>query len=148
MIYIENITFKTAKSEIYLGNAGNHFSDLIDGRIILAGPKVTLSPDAAQAIGMALHELGTNAGKYGALSTDDGEVEVVWDISPDTDIFTIKWTERNGPKVVPPKSNGFGSIVINQMTTSVLKAEVALDYAPDGVRWTMTCAVADLARAL
>src|SRR5713226_129850 len=74
-----------------------HFASLIGSRIALDGPKLRLTAASAQAIGLALHELATNAGKYGALSTDKGRVDVGW--GTDGDTFTMSWTEHDGPPV-------------------------------------------------
>jgi PAS domain S-box-containing protein len=126
------------------GSQLDHFRDLLDNRIVLSGPPVDLAPHAAQAIGMALHELATNAGKYGALSAETGRVDVVWDLCTDIGTFQIRWVEQDGPPVDPPQSRGFGSTVIDQMTRSVLNADVDLDYARDGVTWQMTCAITSL----
>src|SRR5262249_17591588 len=84
----------------------SHFADLIGSRIVVDGPQLHLKPASAQAIGLALHELATNAGKYGALSTDRGRVDVCWRI--DSDILTMSWTERNGPPVAASGRRGFG----------------------------------------
>jgi two-component sensor histidine kinase len=78
-----------------------HFADLIGSRIAMHGPKLRLNAAAAQAIGLAMHELATNAGKYGALSTGKGRVDVGW--GTDGDTFTMRWTEREGPLVSAPK---------------------------------------------
>src|SRR5215470_1615633 len=69
----------------------SHFADLIGSRIVVDGPRLRLKPASAQAIGLALHELATNAGKYGALSTESGRVDVCWGINGDT--LTMSWTE-------------------------------------------------------
>jgi two-component sensor histidine kinase len=73
------------------------FADLIGSRIVVRGLKLRLNAASAQAIGLALHELATNAGKYGALSTDAGCVDIRW--GTDRDTFTMGWTEREGPPV-------------------------------------------------
>jgi PAS domain S-box-containing protein len=86
------------------------FADLIGSRVVVQGPKLRLNAACAQAIGLALHELTTNAGKYGALSTDRGRVNICWEI--DSDTLTMSWTEREGPPVSAPERRGFGSIVI------------------------------------
>jgi two-component sensor histidine kinase len=75
-----------------------HFADYLDSRIALRGPRLQLNAAAAQAIGLALHELATNASKYGALSTGDGHVDVDWQI--DRGNFAMNWTERGGPPAV------------------------------------------------
>ena len=89
----------------------------------------------------------SNAGKYGALSSDRGHVEVAWSVQPDHDTLEIVWVERDGPPVVPPTSRGFGSTVINQMTQSALDAEVSLEYRPEGVRWTLACNMSKVGKA-
>jgi PAS domain S-box-containing protein len=114
-----------------------HFADLIGPRIVLLDPRLRLNPASAQTIGLALHELATNAGKYGALSTDRGRVEVSWGI--DGDDFTMSWTERDGPLVSPPTQHGFGTIVMDAMTAQSVGGTVQLDYAPLGVSWRLTC---------
>jgi len=122
----------------------SHFEDLAQHRISLSGPDVWLGPQSAQAIGMALHELGTNAGKYGALSTDAGQVTITWSLSSDDDTFEIVWHEQGGPPVTPPQSQGFGSLVIGKMTESIVGGEVTYTHAPAGVAWTLTCACSKL----
>jgi two-component sensor histidine kinase len=110
-------------------------------RIIVDGPTLRLQPAAAQAIGLALHELATNAGKYGALSTDRGRVDICW--GTDGDTFTMSWTEREGPPVSAPKRRGFGTIVMEAMAARSVDGEVQLDYAPSGMTWRLTCPAAN-----
>ncbi len=117
------------------------FADLIGSRIAVHGPKLRLKAASAQAIGLALHELATNAGKYGALSTDTGRVDVRW--GTDGDTFTMSWTERDGPPVSAPKRRGFGTIVMEAMTARSVDGAVDLDYAPSGVTWRLTCPAAN-----
>jgi two-component sensor histidine kinase len=114
-----------------------HFADLVGTRIAMQGPKLRLNPACAQAIGLALHELGTNAGKYGALSTDRGRVEVCWNFSDNT--FTMSCSEREGPTVSTPMRRGFGTTVIERMAESSLGGMVDLGYAPTGLTWRLTC---------
>jgi PAS domain S-box-containing protein len=118
-----------------------HFADVVGSRIHVDGPKLRLNAAAAQAIGLALHELATNAGKYGALSTDRGRVNVCWGTVGDT--FTMTWTERDGPPVSSPKRRGFGTTVIETMAKHSLDGAVDLDFAPSGVTWQLTCPVAN-----
>jgi PAS domain S-box-containing protein len=89
------------------------FADLMGSRIIARGSKLRLKAASAQAIGLALHELATNAGKYGALSTDMGRVDVGWGTEDDT--FALSWTEREGPPVSAAQRRGFGTIVMQEM---------------------------------
>jgi PAS domain S-box-containing protein len=114
-----------------------HFADLVGSRITVHGSKLHLNATAAQAIGLALHELATNAGKYGALSTDAGRVDVGWRL--DGDALTMSWTERDGPPVRPPERRGFGTTVIDAMARQALGGEVQLDYARSGLEWHLTC---------
>jgi PAS domain S-box-containing protein len=113
-----------------------HFADLIGSRIALHGPKLRLNPASAQAIGLALHELATNAGKYGALSTDTGRVDIRWGC--DGHRLAVSWIERDGPPVSAPKGRGFGTIVMKAMAERSLDGAVQLDYAPSGLIWRLT----------
>jgi PAS domain S-box-containing protein len=118
---------------------GVDVEDLV--RAQLGGPKLHLGAASAQAIGLALHELATNAGKYGALSTSKGRVDVWWAVAADT--FTMSWTENDGPPVIAPRRRGFGTTIINTMTKRSLGGEVALRYAPSGLIWQLTCPAAN-----
>jgi PAS domain S-box-containing protein len=115
----------------------SHFADLFGSRIAMQGAKLSLTPASAQAIGFALHELATNAAKYGALSTDTGRVDVGW--RTDGDTLAVSWTERDGPPVSAPKQRGFGTIVMQTMTERSVEGTVNLDYAPSGLTWHLTC---------
>jgi PAS domain S-box-containing protein len=118
-----------------------HFADLIDRRITLAGERVFISASAAQSIGMALHELATNAGKYGALSAE-GRVDIDWRLTPDQagdNSFVMSWREQGGPPVVPPSRTGFGTTVISRMAELSLAGKVELIYAPEGLVWRLSC---------
>jgi two-component sensor histidine kinase len=119
-----------------------HFADLVGSTITVHGSPVRLNAAAAQAIGLALHELATNAGKYGALSMEAGRVEVSWRL--DGDVFAMTWMERDGPPVSPPESRGFGSTVVDSMVKQTVDGKVQLDYAPSGVAWNMTCPAANV----
>ncbi len=119
-----------------------HFSDLIGTRINLSGPPLFISASAAQTIGMALHELATNAGKYGALSAEAGRVDVGWGLkaaNTGEERFAISWRESGGPPVAPPVRTGFGSTVVSRMVQLGLDAEVDLEFAVDGLRWRLEC---------
>jgi PAS domain S-box-containing protein len=117
-----------------------HFADLVGSRITAQGPKLRLNPASVQAIGLALHELSTNAAKYGALSTDRGHVDISW--VSDGDTLTMSWIERDGP-VSPPKQRGFGTIVMEAMAERSVGGGVTLHYAPSGVTWRLTCPAAN-----
>jgi PAS domain S-box-containing protein len=118
----------------------SHFADLIDYRICLDGPKLRLNGAAAQAIGMALHELATNASKYGALSTDAGQVNISWRADG---LFKMNWTERHGPPVRPPDRRGFGTTVMESMAKQAVDGAVELEYDTAGVAWHLTCPAAN-----
>jgi two-component sensor histidine kinase len=118
----------------------DHFADLVGSRIAVGGPRLRLNAAAAQAIGLALHELATNAGKYGAVSVDTGRVEVSWRLEGDT--FAMNWIECGGPPVSPPKQRGFGTMVMTAMAERSVDGKVELDYAPSGVTWRLTCPAA------
>jgi two-component sensor histidine kinase len=91
-----------------------HFVDLVGHRITLRGADICLNPAAAEAIGLAIHELATNSGKYGALSVAEGRVDIGW--QGDIETFEISWIERDGPPVVPPKKRrGFGTTIITDL---------------------------------
>jgi PAS domain S-box-containing protein len=118
-----------------------HFADLIGSRIAVEGPKLRLRAASAQAIGLALHELATNAGKYGALSTDAGRVDIWWGAVDGT--LTISWTERGGPSVCQPKRRGFGTIVMESMVERSVDGTVDLNYPSSGLTWRLTCPAAN-----
>jgi PAS domain S-box-containing protein len=122
------------------------FADLIGSRIAVCGPKLRLNAAAAQAIGLALHELSTNAGKYGALSILTGRVDICWDDADDT--FTMGWIEREGPPVSAPQRRGFGTTVMEVMAGSSVGGAVDLDFAPSGLVWRLTCRAATVLEPL
>jgi len=124
-----------------------HFEDALRDQVTLEGPQLMLSAAAAQAIGMALHELATNAAKYGALSTPSGRVALSWAVGPGAagQTFSMRWAERDGPAVIEPERRGFGSTVMSRLVQSNLDAKVELTFEPTGLIWTMACAFADVA---
>ncbi|MGJ5176164.1 sensor histidine kinase [Bradyrhizobium oligotrophicum] len=121
------------------------FGDLIGNRIAIDGPPIELTPEAAQSIGMAVHELATNAAKYGALSNDDGQIAIRW--STDGTAFDMSWTENGGPQVAPPTHTGFGSRVISDMVRSGLDGTVEVLFPVSGLRWHLTCSLQRLSRS-
>ena len=88
---------------------------------------------------MAIHELTTNAAKYGALSNRSGRVSVVWEIRPggEAGILLFEWRESEGPAVSVPSRQGFGSRLLQRVLTTQVQAEVRSDYAPEGFRLVM-----------
>jgi PAS domain S-box-containing protein len=122
-----------------------HFQNLIGTRITLEGPGLQLTASAAQSFGMAIHELSTNAGKYGALSNAGGRVAVTWNVEAcdgAKDRFVLSWIEHGGPSVAAPTRRGFGHTVTVSMPKLELNADVELRYSPAGVRWCVTCLAA------
>ena len=118
-----------------------HFEGFIGKRIAIDGPALPVAAEAAQPIAMALHELATNAGKYGALSNDSGKVRIAWGAggSGASATFHLSWTESGGPAVTEPHSCGFGTKVITQVPQSQLDAEVTYKFPPAGVEWRLSC---------
>lgn len=104
-------------------------------RFELSGPAVRLSPKTALSLSMALHELATNAIKYGALSTPAGHVRIAWDFAPGpgAERLDLTWTERDGPTVAPPAERGFGSRLIERGLAAELSGSAVIDFRPDGV---------------
>jgi two-component sensor histidine kinase len=112
-----------------------HYVDLIGTRIDLAGPELMLKPEAAQNLGLALHELSTNAAKYGGLSNEDGRVEIRWALAADR--FSISWQEIGGPAVSAPSREGFGHKVVTRIVALALEGKVDLRFEPSGLVWTL-----------
>ena len=114
------------------------FKGLLGTRVLLRGPSLRLTPAAAQGIGMALHELATNAAKYGALSKGDGRVHISWHLTAMQEPeFAMRWLEEGGPKVTPPTRKGFGQIVIGRMAEAAVDGTVQIEYAATGMSWTL-----------
>jgi PAS domain S-box-containing protein len=108
-------------------------------RFQVTGENIRFPPKAALALGVAFHELATNAMKYGALSGDTGCVRIVWTIepSPGGDRLVLCWREENGPPVTPPSRKGFGSRVIERGLAYELQGTTRLDYRPEGLVCTI-----------
>ena len=97
------------------------------------GPDLILKPQSAQLVAMVLHELTTNAVKYGALSNASGRVRVKW-LHAANGRLVLCWIERNGPPVKPPQRQGFGVRAVNQAIRSQLNGEVQFDWRAEGLR--------------
>ena len=108
-------------------------------RFEVKGTNIRFPPKAALALGIAFHELATNAVKYGAFSGETGCVRVGWTVepSPDGDRLILRWSEESGPPVTPPSKKGFGSRVIERGLAHELEGVTRLDYRPDGVVCTI-----------
>jgi two-component sensor histidine kinase/DNA-binding response OmpR family regulator len=118
-----------------------HFEDLMDKRIVVSGASLDLSVVGAQTLGMVLHELSTNAAKYGALANDTGRIEIVWGVDRDSELFVVSWTEHGVGCVSLPTEQGFGSMVMKTIAELSLEGNVTVDFAPNGLRWHLTCPV-------
>jgi len=108
-------------------------------RIKLSGPVCTLTPRTAQALGLAIFELATNAVKFGSLSAKTGTVQIVWSIGDYSGQreFHMSWQELGGPSVAPPKYSGFGSTIIERMVARSLLGSAKVTYAPAGLIWEL-----------
>jgi PAS domain S-box-containing protein len=103
--------------------------------ITASGPDVSLEPRTAQTLALALHELSTNAAKYGALSVMSGCVQLTWELRPEN--LVLRWTESGGPSVQPPASQGFGIRVISASIERQLDGEVTFEWLPEGLRCSL-----------
>jgi two-component sensor histidine kinase len=115
------------------------FAESRQPRFILIGPPVELSADLAVPVGMALHELTTNAVRYGALSVPTGYVRVQWRVSETEGVrkLHLEWQEHGGPLVSEPRHQGFGSTLLRRVLPMQCNAEVEIQYNPDGLRFRM-----------
>ena len=117
------------------------FADSPD-RITIEGDDLELSGDIAQQLGMAFHELATNAAKYGALSRPNGQIRISWSSlhagSEPAHEMKIMWTEVGGPPVKKPTRKGFGQVVIREHLEAVARGKVDLAYEPSGLEWSLT----------
>ena len=112
------------------------------GRVRIAGPEAVVDGKTALGLTLVLHELGTNAVKYGALSRDSGHVDIGWTIDPSCGRAAFTWRESGGPPVTPPSRQGFGSHLIRKSLPAIDGAEATIDYEPDGVVFRTLLAVA------
>jgi PAS domain S-box-containing protein len=112
------------------------FDDGSNGRIVLSGPDVALSSQLAVSLGMAIHELVTNAARFGALSVYGGKVEVTWSVIVDAvrRTLTFDWVESGGPVVTQPARRGFGSRLLAFVLPGQIQAKTSVEYAPNGLR--------------
>lgn len=126
--------------------AGANLNDLIksaigpfdSGNIAIEGPSLDVTPKEALTLSLALHELATNAAKYGALSRAGGRVELRWQVQNEQ--LQLSWRESGGPQVTPPSRRGFGSRLLEKVLSSELNGQSRLEFAADGLRCTITAA--------
>lgn len=116
------------------------FSEINRRRIHSVGPDLLLNADASHNLALAIHELATNAVKYGALSGVTGEVSISWGLvegSPGPPSFELRWSELGGPPVAPPGRQGFGRVVLERIVPSALDGRATLILAPPGAVWNL-----------
>jgi two-component sensor histidine kinase len=108
--------------------------------IVVAGPHFRLSPKAALSLALVIHELGTNAVKYGALSAAEGRVKITWEIdrAAREPRLVLRWEESRGPRVAPSKRRGFGSLLIERSIAYELDGSAEIDYREEGLVCTIT----------
>jgi two-component sensor histidine kinase/PAS domain-containing protein len=107
-------------------------------RISFVGDPCLLPAEAAHYVGMAVHELGSNAVKYGALSCEGGRVEIAWTVADNDDrTLELRWLEIGGPQVEPPQQMGFGSTILKTLTARATGGACTYEFQATGVRWTL-----------
>lgn len=110
-----------------------------DDKVVIMGPEIVLTPRAALSLAMAIHELASNAAKYGALSRDAGRLTVRWQTAAEKDpVLTLSWTEADGPVVKPPSRRGFGTTLIERALAHELDAKVGRTFSEAGVHCTIS----------
>jgi PAS domain S-box-containing protein len=110
-------------------------------KIVVAGPKVVLDPATAQSVALVLHELVTNAAKYGSLSAPTGRVRLIWEIRSGN--LVLDWSETGGPSVEPPSKMGYGSTLINASIEHLLTGAATFDWRRDGLHCTLSVPLGD-----
>jgi two-component sensor histidine kinase len=116
------------------------FDDLVGGRVDVAGPELQLRPEAAQGLGLAVHELITNAMKFGALSVEGGSICVSWHVASEDDLtpwIYFEWKEQGLQDSPPPTHQGFGHVVLEAATARALSGKSSFTYAPAGATWRL-----------
>jgi PAS domain S-box-containing protein len=119
-------------------------ADRFGGQIVIDGEDIVLKPEAIQNIGLALHELATNAQKYGALSKDSGHVRIHWQLG-DAARLKLVWEEQGGPPVTTPERSGFGRAMIENVVGRALEGDVKLSFPTSGVRCVIEIPAAQVA---
>lgn len=114
------------------------YADLADERCQADGPPLEISPEMALGLSLIIHELMTNAIKYGALSNEAGRIDIRWQVTRENAIFT--WQERGGPPMIPPAEEGFGSKLIRNALPTRSTTKIRVDYLPEGLRFVLVFA--------
>jgi two-component sensor histidine kinase len=116
------------------------FHNVDNNSVVIKGPELKLNPKAAEQIGLALHELGTNAVKHGALSVPAGVVTIRWDLETGeahNPVLRFTWEEVGGPRVEQPQRQGFGDVVLTEIVPLSLRGNASLAFEPEGVKWVL-----------
>jgi two-component sensor histidine kinase len=129
-------TAEATTVQAIVGEVVSLHDDPGDGRFRTGGPDLPVGPRAALSLSLMLHELSTNAGKYGALSVESGSVTLSWRTArtPEGDRFILEWEETGGPPVPPPTHRGSGTRLLNAGVSGARFSRVSLSYLPSGVR--------------
>ncbi|MPT22484.1 MAG: PAS domain S-box protein [Starkeya sp.] len=138
-LLVQESWYGASLNDMVRSQLGHHL-DRENSQFTIKGPSLFLKPEAAQNIGLAIHELSTNAAKYGALSVPTGHVDILWTRrTPEAGGgFELSWRERGGPVVSKPEGRGFGSLVIERNLARALDGKVELDFAPSGLICTVS----------
>ncbi|WP_371348764.1 sensor histidine kinase [Ancylobacter sp. IITR112] len=138
-LLVQESWYGASLNDMVRSQLGHHL-DRENSQFTIDGPSLFLKPEAAQNIGLAIHELSTNAAKYGALSVPGGHVDITWmRRTPEAGGgFELTWRERGGPPVSKPAGRGFGSLVIERNLARALDGKVELDFAPTGLVCTVS----------
>jgi two-component sensor histidine kinase len=127
--------------ELIQGSLAAYRTNGQEARLNVDGPNIHLLPRAVLALSMALHELATNAAKYGALSNGSGRVDVDWKVTVDPPAFSFRWAESGGPPVQMPRKRGFGSRLIERGLAQDLNGNIRLEFATAGVICTIAAPI-------
>lgn len=140
---------RTQSALMEVGALGALVRDVLRGelaafaeRVVVSGPAVRATPRSAQSLAMAVHELATNAVKYGALSAPGGVVRATWRVRPDADgtpWFSFVWEENGGPPPDPASRDGFGRVLLRRLIVATAGTEPSVAYGPDGLRYAFEC---------
>ncbi|WP_075292967.1 sensor histidine kinase [Pararhizobium arenae] len=114
------------------------YADLADERCHVSGPRIEITPEVALGLSLVIHELMTNAIKYGALSNGSGHIDIDWTLTKEEVMFS--WHERGGPAVTPPAQEGFGSKLIQNAMPTGVGTRIKIDYFPQGLRFVLVFA--------
>lgn len=129
--------WRAVKIHALVSSQLDQFGDFAGDRATIVGPPLDLTANSTQAISMALHELATNAIKYGALSNASGRVDIGWDV--DGAEFRMTWSESGGPPVAPPQRSGFGATVFEHMIARSVDGVAKMTFAESGIVWSLRC---------